>query len=74
MEGGMRDNSEHENVMLEMVKEHCDVQQNQDKIQIVDALRSAMNDLEKTVDSLYKLTRKARLEGYKLGRSTVQKD
>ncbi len=68
------DNSEHENEMLDMVKDHCDVLQIQDKIQIIDALRSAMNDVEKTIDSLSQLTREARLEGYRLGRSTANKD
>mgnify|MGYP003654157538 FL=1 len=69
----MEDNSEHETAMLDMVKDHCDVLQIQDKIQIIDALRSAMNDVEKTIGSLSELTREARLEGYRLGRSTAQK-
>ena len=68
------DNSQHENAMLDMVKDHCDVMQIQDKIQIIDALRNAMSDVEKTIDSLSQLTREARLEGYRLGRSTAQKD
>ena len=70
----MEDNSEHETAMLNMVKDHCDVQQIQDKIQIIDALRSAISDVEKTIGSLSELTREARLEGYRLGRSTAQKD
>ena len=45
-----------------------------DKIQIIDALRSAISDVEKTIGSLSELTREARLEGYRLGRSTAQKD
>ena len=69
----MEDNSEHENAMLDMVKDHCDVLQIQDKIQIIDALRNAMSDVEKTIDSLSQLTREARLEGYRLGRATAQK-
>ena len=69
----MEDNSEHETAMLDMVKDHCDVLQIQDKIQIIDALRSAMSDVEKTIDSLSQLTREARLEGYRLGRATAQK-
>jgi len=68
------DNSPHENAMLDMVKEHCDHMQNQDKIQIINALKDAMSDVEKTIDSLSQLTREARLEGYRLGRSTAQKD
>jgi hypothetical protein len=48
--------------------------QNQDKIQIINALKDAMSDVEKTIDSLSQLTREARLEGYRLGRSTAQKD
>jgi hypothetical protein len=68
------DNSQHENAMLDMVKDHCDVMQIQDKIQIIDALRNAMSDVQKTIDSLSQLTREARLEGYRLGRSTAQKD
>ena len=68
------DNSQHENAMLDMIKDHCDVMQIQDKIQIIDALRNAMSDVEKTIDSLSQLTREARLEGYRLGRSTAQKD
>ena len=68
------DNSPHENAMLDMVKDHCDVMQIQDKIQIIDALRNAMSDVQKTIDSLSQLTREARLEGYRLGRSTAQKD
>jgi hypothetical protein len=67
------DNSQHENVMLEMVKDHCDHMQNQDKIQIINALKDAMSDVEKTIDSLSQLTREARLEGYRLGRSTANK-
>jgi|TARA_R110002095_G_scaffold99803_2_gene87737 hypothetical protein len=68
------DNSQHENAMLDMIKDHCDVMQIQDKIQIIDALRNAMSDVQKTIDSLSQLTREARLEGYRLGRSTAQKD
>jgi hypothetical protein len=70
----MEDNSEHETAMLDMVKDYCDVQQVRDKIQIIDALRSAISDVEKTIGSLSELTREARLEGYRLGRSTAQKD
>jgi len=33
-----------------------------------------MSDVEKTIDSLSELTREARLEGYRLGRSTVKKE
>jgi hypothetical protein len=43
----MEDNSEHETAMLDMVKDYCDVQQVRDKIQIIDALRSTMSDVEK---------------------------
>ena len=68
------DNSPHENAMLDMVKDHCDVLQIQDKIQIIDALRSAMNDVEKTIDTLSELTKEARLAGYKLGRATIKKE
>jgi len=68
------DNSQHETAMLEMVKDHCDVMQIQDKIQIIDALRNAMSDVEKTIQTLSELTKEARLEGYRLGRSTAQKD
>ena len=67
------DNSPHENAMLDMVKDHCDHKQNQDKIQIINALKDAMSDVEKTIDSLSQLTREARLEGYRLGRSTANK-
>ncbi len=67
------DNSPHENAMLDMVKDHCDHMQNQDKIQIINALKNAISDVEKTIDSLSQLTREARLEGYRLGRSTAQK-
>jgi len=70
----MDDNSEHENAMLEMVKDHCEVMQIQDKIFIINALKNAMSDVGKTIDSLSELTREARLEGYKLGRATAQKD
>mgnify|MGYP003628427815 CR=1 FL=1 len=69
----MEDNSEHENAMLDMVKDHCDVLQIQDKLFIINALKYAMSDVEKTIDSLSELTKEARLEGYKLGRSTAQK-
>ena len=70
----MEDNSEHETAMLQMVKDHCEVMQIQDKIFIINALKNAMSDVGKTIDSLSELTREARLEGYKLGRSTAQKD
>ena len=70
----MMDSSEHETAMLDMVKDHCDHMQNQDKIQIINALKNAISDVEKTIDSLSQLTREARLEGYRLGRSTAQKD
>jgi hypothetical protein len=70
----MGDNSEHENAMLEMVKDHCEVMQIQDKIFIINALKNAMSDVGKTIDSLSELTREARLEGYKLGRATANKD
>jgi len=67
------DNSPHEEAMLDMVKDHCDVLQIQDKIFIINALKNAMSDVEKTIDSLSQLTREARLEGYRLGRATAQK-
>jgi len=67
------DNSPHEEAMLDMVKDHCDVLQIQDKIFIINALKNAMSDVEKTIDSLSELTREARLEGYRLGRATAQK-
>jgi hypothetical protein len=70
----MDDNSEHETAMLQMVKDHCEVMQIQDKIFIINALKNAMSDVGKTIDSLSELTREARLEGYKLGRATAQKD
>jgi hypothetical protein len=70
----MDDNSEHENAMLEMVKDHCEVMQIQDKIFIINALKNVMSDVGKTIDSLSELTREARLEGYKLGRATANKD
>jgi hypothetical protein len=68
------DNSQHETAMLQMVKDHCEVMQIQDKIFIINALKNAMSDVGKTIDSLSELTREARLEGYKLGRATAQKD
>ena len=68
------DNSQHETAMLQMVKDHCEVMQIQDKIFIINALKNAMSDVGKTIDSLAELTREARLEGYKLGRATAQKD
>jgi hypothetical protein len=68
------DNSQHETAMLDMVKDHCEVMQIQDKIFIINALKNAMSDVGKTIDSLSELTREARLEGYKLGRATAQKD
>jgi hypothetical protein len=68
------DNSQHETAMLEMVKDHCEVMQIQDKIFIINALKNAMSDVGKTIDSLSELTREARLEGYKLGRATANKD
>ena len=68
------DNSPHEEAMLDMVKDHCDVLQIQDKIFIINALKNAMSDVGKTIDSLSELTREARLEGYRLGRSTVKKE
>ena len=67
------DNSPHENAMLKMVKDHCDVLQIQDKIFIINALKNAMSDVGKTIDSLSELTREARLKGYRLGRATAQK-
>jgi hypothetical protein len=67
------DNSEHEKNMLDMFKDHCDILQIQDKILIIKALKSAMSDVGKTIDSLSELTKEARLEGYKLGRSTANK-
>ena len=68
------DNSQHETAMLDMVKDHCEVMQIQDKIFIINALKNAMSDVGKTIDSLSELTREARLEGYKLGRATANKD
>ena len=70
----MDDNLEHENAMLDMVKDHCEVMLIQDKIFIINALKNAMSDVGKTIDSLSELTREARLEGYKLGRATANKD
>jgi len=70
----MMDNSDHESQMLTMVKSHCDHMQGQDRLLIIDALRNAISDVEKTIDSLSQLTREARLEGYRLGRSTANKD
>jgi hypothetical protein len=67
------DNSQHETAMLDMVKDHCEVMQIQDKIFIINALKNAMSDVGKTIDSLSELTREARLEGYRLGRSTANK-
>ena len=69
----MDDNLEHENAMLDMVKDHCEVMQIKDKITIINALKNVMSDVGKTIDSLSELTREARLEGYKLGRATAQK-
>ena len=70
----MMDNLEHENAMLDMVKDHCEVMQIKDKITIINALKNVMSDVGKTIDSLSELTREARLEGYKLGRATANKD
>jgi hypothetical protein len=70
----MDDNLEHENAMLDMVKDHCEVMQIKDKITIINALKNVMSDVGKTIDSLSELTREARLEGYKLGRATANKD
>jgi len=70
----MDDNSQHETAMLDMVKDHCDHMQGQDRLSIINALKNAISDVEKTIDSLSELTREARLEGYRLGRSTAQKD
>tara|TARA_R110000868_G_scaffold244302_1_gene500467 strand:+ start:43 stop:255 length:213 start_codon:yes stop_codon:yes gene_type:complete len=67
-------NSEHENAMLDMVKDHCEVMQLKDKITIINALKNVMNDVGKTIDTLSELTKEARLEGYKLGRATANKD
>ena len=70
----MMDNSQHENDMLNMVKDHCDHMQGQDRLSIINALKSAISDVEKTIDTLSELTKEARLEGYRLGRSTANKD
>jgi hypothetical protein len=70
----MDDNLEHENAMLDMVKDHCEVMQIKDKITIINALKNVMSDVGKTIDTLSELTREARLEGYKLGRATANKD
>ena len=70
----MDDNLEHENAMLDMVKDHCEVMQIRDKIFIINALKNVMSDVGKTIDTLSELTREARLEGYKLGRATANKD
>ena len=70
----MDDNLEHENAMLDMVKDNCEVMQIRDKIFIINALKNVMSDVGKTIDTLSELTREARLEGYKLGRATANKD
>jgi hypothetical protein len=41
------DNSQHETAMLQMVKDHCEVMQIQDKIFIINALKNAMSDVGK---------------------------
>jgi hypothetical protein len=68
------DNSLHETEMLDMVKDHCNVMQIKDKIAILNALKNVMSDVGKTIDTLSELTKEARLEGYRLGRATAQKD
>jgi len=67
------DNLEHEKSLEKMVMDHCDVMQIQDKIQIMDALKDVLIDIESTVKTLSTITKDARLSGYKLGRATAQK-
>lgn len=67
------DNLEHEKSLEKMVIDHCDVMQIQDKIQIMDALKDVLIDIESTVKTLSRITKDARLSGYKLGRATAQK-
>ncbi len=72
----MDDNSEHETAMLDMVKDHCEVMYPADKIKIIDIIKDAMEEVgvvEAAIDVLAELIREARLDGYRLGRSTANK-
>ena len=60
--------TEHEKDIQEMAAEHFDLMKLVDKIKIIDALKHALDNPDKTINDLVELNYKARVSAYKLGR------
>jgi len=58
----------HEAEMLKMAEEQFELMKLVDKVKILSALGSALEDLDKTVDDLLEITYEARVWAFKLGR------
>lgn len=58
--------TEHE--IQEMAAEHFDLMRLVDKIKIIDALKHALDNPDKTIKDLVELNYEARVSAYKLGR------
>ena len=60
--------TEHEKDMQQMAAEHFDLMRLVDKIKIIDALKHALDNPDKTINDLVELNYEARVSAYKLGR------
>lgn len=60
--------TEHEKEVQEMAEEHFDLMKLVDKMKIIDALKHALDDPDKTINALVELNYEARLSAFKLGR------
>jgi len=61
-------NASHEAEMVKMAEEHFELMKLVDKVKILSALGSALEDLDKTVDDLIEINYDARVRAFKLGR------
>ena len=65
--------TEHEKDIQEMATEHFDLMRLVDKIKIIDALKHALDDPDKTIKDLVELNYEARVSAFKLGRPDAEK-
>ena len=60
--------TEHEKDVQEMAEEHFELMKLVDKMKIIDALKHALDDPDKTINALVDLNHEARVSAFKLGR------